>query len=569
MSAAGLIPCGCCGCTNGTECETRVKTWCTGAKYSHDQIVCNGEFTVSSTGEVLGYESDWHADITTAASATFAIDVKRLNREISETYYVETVNDGVPLTLLENTYSGPSSASDKTPIGSTLPSGVSFSASVTPGLTVTSSASGPSSVTPTVIREFASLGIEVNYEPTGGGFPSFGVQATVTAYKDVLYVGSNTSWFVLRHGFGAVFQVFRTPDEDDKTDYCAGTPVTSSGGTVSLISYSDGLNEFDVLQGNMDNSDEFGFITGETGTATTDYDIDLSITRLDTDAERGAHTCADCLPAFALNVTKLEDIDQGTEGSPLIPAEPKYTTYTATALTFRSNETTACGMPANQCSWSSTSTGALKTLDNGDTVAGSLGVTVNRYTGYGTLAWTPSGGSATTLFTVNAPCPGAGIIADTIFETRVTNPYRVIEDGGYEGDTLEIDEAVVVSSATGDYTVDEGICEPICGGLADDYVSSILCGDGDPPDGAVMIELVQSETPCQLVGDNGTYSDLLEWEDGTWTETVTRNSDSVVVFTATWTGESDDPTGTHPFNASIWDEDPCTGEPGSLRSEIS
>ena len=104
--------------------------------------------------------------------------------------------------------------------------------------------------------------------------------------------------------------------------------------------------------------------------------------------------------------------------------------------------------------------------------------------------------------------------------------------------------------------------------LADDYVSRILCGDGDPPDGEVTIELVQGDTPCNLVGDNGTYSEVLEWDDGTWTQTVTRNSDSVVVFTASWSGASNDPTGSHLFDASIWDDDPCTSEPGSLRSEI-
>ena len=155
-------------------------------------------------------------------------------------------------------------------------------------------------------------------------------------------------------------------------------------------------------------------------------------------------------------------------------------------------------------------------------------------------------------------CPGDN-------QDSYSGTYALADDADWSGDVATILAAHQTALTGIGTTVTAAAC--VCD-LADDYVSRILCGDGDPPDGEVTIELVHGDTPCKLVGDNGTYSEVLEWEDGTWTQTVTRNSDSVVVFTATWAGASNDPTGSHPFDGSIWDEDPCTAEPGSLRSEI-
>lgn len=106
-----------------------------------------------------------------------------------------------------------------------------------------------------------------------------------------------------------------------------------------------------------------------------------------------------------------------------------------------------------------------------------------------------------------------------------------------------------------------------CVDAADDYAADILCGDGDPPDGAIALTFSRV-TDCHWEANNGTYTATLDWDSGTWSLVVTRISDSVEVFSATWSGTGDDPTGSHPFDSSIWDEDPCTAEPGSLRVEI-
>lgn len=130
------------------------------------------------------------------------------------------------------------------------------------------------------------------------------------------------------------------------------------------------------------------------------------------------------------------------------------------------------------------------------------------------------------------------------------------------------EHAFTFSSGTASGTDPTYYCDEDCASAADDYAADILCGDGDPPDGAVALTFSRV-TDCHWEADNGTYTATLDWDSGTWSIVVTRISDSVEVFTASWSGSSNAPEGSHGFGFSVWDEDPCTAEPGSLRVEIS
>lgn len=103
-------------------------------------------------------------------------------------------------------------------------------------------------------------------------------------------------------------------------------------------------------------------------------------------------------------------------------------------------------------------------------------------------------------------------------------------------------------------------CDEDCASAADDYLLDIDCGGGYPSGWSDPIELVRGDAPCTWVGDNGTYNAELSYDAGTglWSLTITRNSDSVVVFTAIpWAGSSNDPSGSHGYDGSTFDEDPC------------
>lgn len=148
------------------------------------------------------------------------------------------------------------------------------------------------------------------------------------------------------------------------------------------------------------------------------------------------------------------------------------------------------------------------------------------------------------------------------------NPHTLTGTGAsqtYDLDAPYVDTFTnrVISTSAGDCeeTDPTYFCDGGCSGAAFDYVVDIDCGGGYPTGWSTYIEVNQGTVcQCKWTGNNGDYSAVMEYDEssGEWSLTITRNSDSVVVFTAIpWAATGDDPTGSHGYDSSIWDEDPC------------
>lgn len=115
---------------------------------------------------------------------------------------------------------------------------------------------------------------------------------------------------------------------------------------------------------------------------------------------------------------------------------------------------------------------------------------------------------------------------------------------------------------------DDEVFEPAteceCVDAEDVYALDVECdGVGTSPSGWADLSLVRVEGTCRWEAAGATYSASMVYSGGSWTLTVTRNSDSVVMLSTTWAGTGSDPTGTHSYISGVWDEE-CGGLAGVI-----
>lgn len=440
--------CGCDACPNGTRCPDRVHTWCTGAKYSHDQFRGSISGTISGTGRFgRGEGPDHEYEISTTTTFSLGIDFKRLNRSFNETWRRVVQYDRLPHDI---------QSQERTPIGDALPDGVTFTASVTPGaMTVINAPDDAPALTPTTYREEYKIEIASSLLP--GTDDTYEVYCKITATKHVLYFGAVSSetpggplWVMVPQGMRIVFHTTGTASEGLKATYCAGEEAI-------LAEAEEGGADYDVeafaITGDVVGAwpgDEFPWGGEDLILTSASCSLGASWQRLDEPAARSDHSCITCAPAFGLTLKRLIGLTNIGEE----PREPIYETYSSPALVFASKEQAVCSLPPEVCSWGSPYT-AVKTNPDGSTATGALAVDVNRYSGLGTIRWRSApGATPVTLFTINARCPADGIVGELV---EVQAAYSTITGGPYS-EIVTIDEQINVTEAPEGTVIPSGYC---------------------------------------------------------------------------------------------------------------